>query len=227
MDLEFYRVVPSLGPHFFPGHGAEQLCFLFDRGEHHGFFPGGSLELLLSGADPQQGRGTQSAPRRLQPVGAVSLQAHRPERAQRSNHGRRGGAGDLFQPHGGRNGGIRLEDVYQKEIGESFRGFLDLSRSAGRALEQGWEKLRFSRWETKFEKRGGASLTLGFSGSPLKDSEGQEIGGVLIFQDLTQLREMEEELKRRERLSALGAWPPAWPMKSAIRLLQSADPSKS
>jgi two-component system sensor histidine kinase PilS (NtrC family) len=94
--------------------------------------------------------------------------------------------------------GYRFEEIYQQSVGDIFPGILDLSRSAGWSPDQGWEKLRFSKKE-------GSSLTLGFSASPLKDSEGQEIGSILIFQDLTQLREMEEELKRRERLAALGS----------------------
>jgi two-component system sensor histidine kinase PilS (NtrC family) len=101
--------------------------------------------------------------------------------------------------------GYQFEEVYQEEIGVLFPGFLEWSGSNGWVPEQGWGKLRFSRWETKFQKKQGAPLVLGFSVSPLKDSSDQEIGSILIFQDLTQLREMEEELKRADRLAAVGA----------------------
>ena len=101
--------------------------------------------------------------------------------------------------------GYKFEEVYQEEIGVLFPGFLESSGSNGWFLEQGWGKLRFSRWETKFQKREGTPLVLGFSVSPLKDSSDQEIGRILIFQDLTQLREMQEELKRADRLAAIGA----------------------
>ncbi len=47
-------------------------------------------------------------------------------------------------------------------------------------------------------------MTLGFSVSPLKNSEGEEIGIIFIFQDLTKMREMEEDLKRADRLAAIG-----------------------
>ena len=47
-------------------------------------------------------------------------------------------------------------------------------------------------------------MILGFSLSALKDSSDQEIGSILIFQDLTKLREMEEDLKRADRLAAIG-----------------------
>jgi len=101
--------------------------------------------------------------------------------------------------------GYKLEEVYQEEIESLFPGFLDWSRSMGWAPEKGWGKLRFSRWETKFKKKDGAILVLGFSVSPLKDSNDQEIGSIVIFQDLTKLREMEEELKRADRLAAIGS----------------------
>jgi two-component system sensor histidine kinase PilS (NtrC family) len=60
------------------------------------------------------------------------------------------------------------------------------------------------RLELPFENREGRTLHLGFSRSPLRDSAGQAIGAVLIFQDLTHVREIEEELRRSERLSAVG-----------------------
>lgn len=101
--------------------------------------------------------------------------------------------------------GYQFEEVYQEEIGVLFPGFLEWSRSNEWVPEQGWGKLRFSRWETKFQRKEGTSLVLGFSVSPLKDSSDQEIGSILIFQDLTELREMEEELKRVDRLAAVGA----------------------
>ncbi len=101
--------------------------------------------------------------------------------------------------------GYKLEEVYQEQIGTIFPAFLDWSRSIGWSPEQGWGKPRFSRWETKFQKKDGSMLSLGFSVSPLKDSSDEEIGSILIFQDLTRLRAMEEDLKRADRLAAIGA----------------------
>jgi two-component system sensor histidine kinase PilS (NtrC family) len=69
---------------------------------------------------------------------------------------------------------------------------------------EGWNRLRLPRWETCFQRKDGASLILGFSISPLKDSNDREMGNILIFQDLTRLREMEEHLKRADRLAAIG-----------------------
>jgi two-component system, NtrC family, sensor histidine kinase PilS len=99
--------------------------------------------------------------------------------------------------------GYKLEEIYQEEIRNLFPKLAEWSGAAGPS-DPRWEKIRFSRWETKFQRKDGATLSLGFSLSPLKDSRDQEIGNILIFQDLTKLREMEESLKRADRLAAIG-----------------------
>lgn len=101
--------------------------------------------------------------------------------------------------------GYRLEDIYQKPIGEVFPGFMDWHQTIRDSPEMARENPRFARWETKFpRKENNRDLTLGFSASPLRNAEGQKIGSIIIFQDLTKLREMEEELKRADRLAAIG-----------------------
>jgi len=49
-----------------------------------------------------------------------------------------------------------------------------------------------------------ADRILGVSLSPLLDSEGQVLGRILSFSDLTELRRMEEAVARSERLAAIG-----------------------
>ena len=98
----------------------------------------------------------------------------------------------------------KFEEVYQEEIDSLFPGLYDWSRSVGRNPGEGWNRLRLPRWETRFQRKDGVSLILGFSISPLKDSSDREMGNILIFQDLTRLREMEEHLKRSDRLAAIG-----------------------
>jgi two-component system sensor histidine kinase PilS (NtrC family) len=100
--------------------------------------------------------------------------------------------------------GRKFEEVYQEEIDSLFPGLDAWSRSVGGNSEEGWNRLRLPRWETRFQRKDGASLILGFSISPLKDSTDREMGSILIFQDLTRLREMEEHLKRADRLAAIG-----------------------
>ena len=62
----------------------------------------------------------------------------------------------------------------------------------------------FSRWEAIFERRNGKDPHLGFSASQLRDRFGKGKGQVIIFQDLTRFKELEEELKRADRLAAVG-----------------------
>ena len=57
-----------------------------------------------------------------------------------------------------------------------------------------------NRWEGSYSDEEG-ERTLGLSISPLKDPER---GYVVIFQDLTELRDMEDKLKVSEKLSAIG-----------------------
>lgn len=60
------------------------------------------------------------------------------------------------------------------------------------------------RWEQLFHRRDGKILTLGLSASVLKDHKGNPFGHLLIFQDLTSYKQMEEELRRAEKLAAIG-----------------------
>ncbi len=60
------------------------------------------------------------------------------------------------------------------------------------------------RHEFRFERQNGTALDLGFSQSVLKDPHGREFGLILIFQDLTDLRRMEEQVRRMDRLALVG-----------------------
>ena len=63
---------------------------------------------------------------------------------------------------------------------------------------------RQRRIQVQFRDRSGRTLHLGMSLSRLRNAAGAEEGAILIFQDLTQLVEMEEQLRRSERLGAVG-----------------------
>jgi two-component system sensor histidine kinase PilS (NtrC family) len=52
--------------------------------------------------------------------------------------------------------------------------------------------------------RDGARLVLGISVSPLVDQGGAVVGRVINFQDLTELRRMEREVQRAERMATVG-----------------------
>jgi len=60
------------------------------------------------------------------------------------------------------------------------------------------------RGDLIYRRSDGQELYLGFSVSPLLDGEGKMIGHVLIFRDLTRLRQMEDRLRQLDRLAAVG-----------------------
>jgi two-component system sensor histidine kinase PilS (NtrC family) len=62
----------------------------------------------------------------------------------------------------------------------------------------------YQRYETPLSDRVGRKIYLGFSISPLTDPEGSLIGHTLIFQDITRFKEMEEEMKRVDKMAAVG-----------------------
>jgi len=89
--------------------------------------------------------------------------------------------------------GYRSADVIGWELDRLFPSLSELGASGSA-----------QRLELPFRNRRDETLHLGFSRSPLRDSQLSEIGGVLIFQDLTHVRQMEEQLRRSERMSAVG-----------------------
>jgi len=64
--------------------------------------------------------------------------------------------------------------------------------------------LDYQRYETLYVNHEGKKVHLGFSISPLTDPEGSWIGHTLIFQDITKFKEMEEQMKRIDKMAAVG-----------------------
>lgn len=67
------------------------------------------------------------------------------------------------------------------------------------------DPLEYQRYETTLVDEKGHKIYLGFSISPLTDAEGKAIGHTLIFQDITRFKEMEEQMKRFDRMAAIGS----------------------
>jgi two-component system sensor histidine kinase PilS (NtrC family) len=63
---------------------------------------------------------------------------------------------------------------------------------------------RQRRIQLEYHDRSGRTLHLGMSLSWLRNADGEPDGAILIFQDLTHLVEMEEKLRKSERLGAIG-----------------------
>ncbi len=62
----------------------------------------------------------------------------------------------------------------------------------------------YQRYETPLFDPDGRKMYLGFSISPLTDPKESLIGHTLIFQDITRFKEMEEEMKRVDKMAAVG-----------------------
>ncbi len=93
--------------------------------------------------------------------------------------------------------GLRLEDVYYKDVAE----ILPVLKKNGRGLDISHRVLRD---EVVFKRTDGDKVYLGFSLSPFKDEKSGGSGAVMIFQDLTPMKKMEEDFRRNDRLRALG-----------------------
>ena len=61
-----------------------------------------------------------------------------------------------------------------------------------------------NRCEGVFVRNNGDKLILGYATTPAKGSQGEDLGVLVTFQDLTKLKKIEEDLKRTDRLAAVG-----------------------
>lgn len=61
------------------------------------------------------------------------------------------------------------------------------------------------RSDVVLARPGGGQVHLGYNAAPLTSADGTTTGIVIIFQDLTEVFELEQEVRRQEKLAALGA----------------------
>ncbi len=62
-------------------------------------------------------------------------------------------------------------------------------------------RFRFEQW---FTTPGGRKIFLGIAASNLHDKTGRPLGFIFIFQDLTEIQALEQEVRLKERMAALG-----------------------
>ncbi|HVO83515.1 MAG TPA: ATP-binding protein [Syntrophobacteria bacterium] len=98
--------------------------------------------------------------------------------------------------------GLKSQEMEGREIGEIFPDIIPFLRPK----DPSWASrtTKPTRHEFRFRRRDEATIHLGFSQSVLKDPHGREFGLILIFQDLTELRRMEEQVRRMDRLAVVG-----------------------
>ncbi|MEM7481380.1 MAG: ATP-binding protein [Acidobacteriota bacterium] len=83
-------------------------------------------------------------------------------------------------------------------------------QSVGLVTEEQWQEALASaeaerklRIETRLERDGEEAL-IGFSLSPLSDAEGVPRGHIVIFQDLTRWQELQDRVRLKDRMAAVG-----------------------
>lgn len=95
--------------------------------------------------------------------------------------------------------GYRFDDIrtnWKTVFGDSIRGLFGHTEDL---------KARPVRFEGHIAKRDGSKAMLGFTATLLKDDADIVRGIILTFQDITRLLEMEEQIRRQERLATVGS----------------------
>jgi two-component system sensor histidine kinase PilS (NtrC family) len=104
-----------------------------------------------------------------------------------------------FNPEAERITGAQAHQVLGHPLEGVMPGFERVLEAQERP--EGGERVRSRR---RFRGRGGEELHLGLASSILREADGSPCGYVVIFQDVTEVVEMERELRRNERLAAAG-----------------------
>ncbi len=93
--------------------------------------------------------------------------------------------------------GFQFESIENQEFHDIFPEFQSIFNSASLDLNK-------ARKEIKITGRKGAQVYLGCSIFPLKSRKDVQIGHIVIFQDLTDVKRMEENLEKSKRLALIG-----------------------
>lgn len=92
-------------------------------------------------------------------------------------------------------------EVFHNRAAEDLLSRTGKPLRAGGILDENFDLSEGERREAIF---GRGAMVLGYSSSPLFDREGRRQGNILIFQDLTDIKRLEEDLRRSDRLAAVG-----------------------
>ncbi|REJ78025.1 MAG: PAS domain S-box protein [Acidobacteria bacterium] len=129
--------------------------------------------------------------------------------------------------------GYRASEMRGKSI---YYVLGDIGREIGMALKAGAESDNIPRHEMGFTNPDGFVVQIGYSISPLTTEGGETTGLIIAFQDLTDIRSMEESVRRKDRLAAVGRVAaglaheirnPLGAMRGAIQVLDAETPKDS
>jgi two-component system sensor histidine kinase PilS (NtrC family) len=90
------------------------------------------------------------------------------------------------------------------QVGRPIAAFLAEASDFLARIDEELERRPRFRFEIPYVNLQGEQLFLGMAASVLRDREGQPRGYIFIFQDLTEIRALEEELRLKDRMSVLG-----------------------
>ncbi len=96
---------------------------------------------------------------------------------------------------------LAAEEIRGQPAGDVFRESKEFCELL---LDTMTQRRAFAHVAVSFHRPDGQGLPVEMSTSPLKGAEGQDLGVVGIFRDMTAQRELEAQLRRADRLAALG-----------------------
>jgi len=96
--------------------------------------------------------------------------------------------------------GISFSDAMDRVVDDIFT---DFSGALNSSKEREGDSPVARRFEIELSSKRGAT-TLGFSIYPLIDPEGNDIGRIFIFQDLTSIKKMEKEIEKSRKMALMG-----------------------
>ncbi|HEX9960327.1 MAG TPA: ATP-binding protein, partial [Pyrinomonadaceae bacterium] len=126
--------------------------------------------------------------------------------------------------------GYKAEQMQGRTI---FSLFGNIEQSIVPPLDATLEGEAKARHETDLITPDGFAVHVGYGISPLYSESGETSGLIITFQDLTEVRSMEESVRRKDRLAAVGRVAaglaheirnPLGAMRGAIQVLQSQTP---
>ena len=59
-------------------------------------------------------------------------------------------------------------------------------------------------WEIKYEQKSGKTIPMAISATPIRNEEGACEGAVIVLRDLSEIKQLEEKVRRSEKLAAIG-----------------------
>jgi two-component system sensor histidine kinase PilS (NtrC family) len=102
-------------------------------------------------------------------------------------------------------GGAEITGLGQAEIeGRPAEELLQMGPGFLREIGNRLLAERRFRFERHFERGDGTRIFLGVAASNLYDKTGKPLGYIFIFQDLTEIHALEQEVRLKERMAALG-----------------------